>query len=100
MTSSTNTAHIDGIAIRLFDPKSVFSLEQDDNFTRWVVRPLALLAVVAVGVGSLFASAMLILMSLALLPFLAVAAWAMKRKLKRDLPSATPTADLGSQPAS
>ncbi len=93
MINSTNTVNIDGVAFRQFDIKKAFSAEHSDNFTRWVVRPLALLAAIGIGVAAFFASAVLILASLALLPLLAVAMWAMKAKLERDLASADTTID-------
>ena len=102
MINSTNTVNIDGDAIREFDLKSFFAIEQDDSFTRWVVRPLAILAAIGVGVAVFFASAVLVMVSLALLPVLAVAIWAMKTKLARDVErsgantaSEAPPADTG-----
>ena len=85
MINSTNTVNIDGVAISALDLKKAFSIDNTDNFSRWVVRPLALLAAIGIGVAVFFASAFLIMVSLALLPVLAVAMWAMKTKLKRDL---------------
>ncbi|MEM7259164.1 MAG: hypothetical protein AAF404_17440 [Pseudomonadota bacterium] len=88
MINSTNTVNIDGAAIREIDLKNLLDTDSDDTFTRWVVRPLALLAAIGLGVAVFFASAVLIMVSLALLPLLAVAMWAMKSKLKRELESA------------
>lgn len=85
MINSTNTVNIDGVAIKEFDLKNAFAIDQGDTFTRWVVRPLAILAAIGVGVAVFFASAFLIMVSLALLPLLAVAMWAMRTKLQRDL---------------
>jgi hypothetical protein len=87
MINSTNTVNIDGVAFRQFNIKDALSVEHSDNFTRWVVRPLALLAAIGIGVAAFFASAVLILASLALLPLLAVAMWAMKTKIERELAS-------------
>jgi hypothetical protein len=91
MINTTNTVNIDGVTLRQFDLKKAFSMESDDNFTRWVVRPLALLAAIGIGVAAFLAGAVLILASLALLPLLAVAMWAMKAKLERDLAAAETT---------
>lgn len=85
MINSTNTVNIDGAAIREIDLTNLFEAGADDTFTRWVVRPLALLAAIGVGVAVFFASAVLIMVSLALLPILAVAMWAMRTRLKREL---------------
>jgi len=87
MINSTNTVNIDGAAFKEFDLKKAFESENQDFFSCWVARPLALLAAVGVGVAIFLASAFLAVVSLALLPLLAVALWAMKTKLQRDLAS-------------
>ena len=85
MISSTNTVNIDGAAIKTVDLKALLSSDSDDRFVQWVVRPLAILAAIGVGAAVLFASAVLIMVSLALLPLIAVAMWAMKTKIEREL---------------
>lgn len=89
MINSTNTVNIDGVTIKEFDIKDAFTLGKDDNFSRWVVRPLAVLAAVGIGVAAFFTSAVLIMVSLALLPILALAMWAMRTKLERELKAST-----------
>jgi len=73
--------------------------QHQDFFSRWVVRPLALLAAVGVGVAVFLAGAFLALVSLALLPLLAVALWAMKTKLQRDLASSDTTINVATESA-
>ncbi len=90
MINSTNTVQIDGVELKNSDFLGAFANKNDDKFSRWVVRPLALLAAIGVGVAALFARAFFVLVSLALLPLLAVAIWAMKTKLERDLAAADP----------
>ncbi|MFT5043886.1 MAG: hypothetical protein ACI8UP_000853 [Porticoccaceae bacterium] len=84
MINSTNTVNIDGTRIPEVDLKAFFSGSSDDTFTRWVVRPLALLTAVAFGFAIFLASAFLTMLALAFLPILAVSVWAMKTKFKRD----------------
>jgi len=94
MINSTNTVNIDGAAFKEIDLKKAFESDNQDFFSRWVARPLALLAAVGVGVAVFLASAFLAIVSLALLPLLAVALWAMKTKLERDLASSDTTIDV------
>lgn len=95
MINSTNTVNIDGAAISEVELKRIFSSESDDKFVRWVVRPVALLAAIGVGVAVFFASAFLIMISLALLPILAVAMWAMKTSIDRELKEGEPVLESG-----
>jgi len=44
MINSTNTVNIDGAAFKEIDFKKAFESENQDFFSRWVARPLALLA--------------------------------------------------------
>jgi len=99
MINSTNTVKIDGAAFKEFDFKKAFESDNQDVFSRWVARPLALLAAVGVGVAVFLASAFLAVVSLALLPLLAVAMWAMKTKLKRDLASSDTTINVAAENA-
>ena len=84
MINTTNTVNIDGTRIPEVDLKAFFSGKSDDSFTRWVVRPLALLSAIAFGVAIFIASAFLTMLALAFLPILAVSVWAMKAKIRRD----------------
>jgi len=84
MINSTNTVNIDGASFKELDFKKAFESENQDFFSLWVARPLALLAAVGVGVAVFLASAFLVVVSLALLPLLAVALWAMRHHDKCD----------------
>lgn len=84
MINSTNTVNIDGNIIDHDEILDSFKLDSGDSFTRWVVRPLALLTAVGVGAAMFFASAFFIMLSLAILPLAAVSMWAFKKKLERD----------------
>ncbi|MFT6303652.1 MAG: hypothetical protein ACI9XK_003963 [Granulosicoccus sp.] len=84
MINATNTVNIDGTRIPEVDLKAIFSGSLDDTFTRWVVRPLALLSAIAFGLAIFLASAFLTVLALAFLPILAVSVWAMRTKFKRD----------------
>ncbi len=97
MINSTNTVNIDGVSFNEIDLKKAFESDNQDFFSRWVARPLALLAAVGVGVAVFMASAFMAVVALALLPLLAIALWAMKTKLKRDLASADTTINLGDE---
>lgn len=103
MINSTNTVNIDGTGIPEVDLKTFFSGDSNDSFTRWVVRPLALLSAVAFGFVIFLASTFLTILALAFLPILAASVWAMKTKFKRDA-SESPVIiessdELDSQPA-
>ncbi|MDB4224223.1 hypothetical protein N9850_10660 [Granulosicoccus sp.] len=84
MINSTNTVNIDGTGIPEVDLKAFFTGNSDDTFTRWVVRPLAVLAAVAFGFAIFLAGAFLTMLTLAFMPILAVSVWAMRTKFKRD----------------
>jgi hypothetical protein len=103
MINSTNTVNIDGTGIPEVDLKAFFSGKSDDTFTRWVVRPLAVLSAVAFGFAIFLASAFLTLLTLAFLPILAISVWAMRTKFKRDSADAPviieASDDVDSQPA-
>ena len=85
MINSTNTINIDGTVIDHDEIRNSFDFNNSDKFTRWVVRPLALLTAIGMGVAMFFASAFLSMLSLAMLPLLAVSMWAVKTKLERDI---------------
>lgn len=93
MIKSTNTLNIDGTGLNREDFVKTFSMKSDDKFTRWVVRPLALVAAAAIGVSMLFASFFFIVLSLMLVPILAVLGWAIKTKLEKSLAEANPVVD-------
>lgn len=84
MINSTNTVNIDGTIIDHDEILNSFKLNSGDSFTRWVVRPLALLTAVGMGVAMFFASAFLIMLSLAMLPLAALSIWALRKKLERE----------------
>ena len=93
MINSTNTVNIDGTIIDHDEILNSFKLNSGDSFTRWVVRPLALLTAVGMGVAMFFASAFLIMLSLAMLPLAALSIWALKKKLERENTTAETLAD-------
>lgn len=84
MINTTNTVSIDGEVIGKREFLNAFQYSSNDRFGRWVLRPLAAVATVAVGLAVLFASSILFLLSLALLPLLAILAWAVKKKLEQE----------------
>ena len=84
MINSTNTVNIDGTKIPELDLKAFFAADSSDAFTRWIVRPLAVLTAVAFGFAIFMASAFLTMLALAFLPILAISGWALKTKIKRD----------------
>jgi len=90
MINSTNTVTIDGLVIDHEEILNTLKVGETDKFTRWVARPLALLAAVAVAVAILFAGVFMMLLSLALVPLLAVLIWAVRIKLQRDITNADP----------
>jgi len=90
MINSTNTVTIDGLVIDHEEILNTFKVDETDKFTRWVARPLALLAAVGVAVAILFAGVFMMLLSLALVPLLAVLVWAVRIKLQRDISNADP----------
>ena len=98
MINSTNNVHIDGKVIDHEELMGSFKFDSDDKFTQWVLRPLTVLAALGIGVAMFFASAVVIVVSLATLPLLMAAMWAMKYKLKKDTAEADPvvsTQDAG-----
>ncbi len=90
MINNTHTINIDGTVLKDEDIAAAFTFDKNDKFTKWVVRPLALLTVIGVGAAMFFASAFLIMLSLALMPIFAISFWAMKKKVERDLRNADP----------
>lgn len=96
MINSTNTLNIDGTKLNNEEIKRILDFNKQDTFTRWVVRPIAVLTVAGLMVAGFFASAFFIAVSLALVPFIALSAWAMKKKMERDLAAADPVVDTQS----
>lgn len=93
MINSTNTINIDGTVLKDEDFVKAFTFSKDDKFSQWVVRPLAILAAVGLGIAMFFASAFILVMSLAMIPLLAISFWAVKTKIKRDLAKSNPVVD-------
>jgi len=93
MINSTHNVHIDGTVINHDDLRQTLDFSSGDTMTRWVLRPLALLAALGMAVAVFFASAFLLVLSFALVPVLAVAVWAVKSKLEREQVAADPVVD-------
>lgn len=93
MINTTNTINIDDSVINDDTLKKAFSFDKQDRFTRWVVQPLMLLAGLGIGATMLFASALFVLLSLALVPIVAIGLWAIKAKVQRDLAQHNPVVD-------
>lgn len=96
MINSTNTININDTVLNDDILKKTFSFENEDRFTRWVVRPLVLLVALGIGAIMFFASAFLMLLSLAMLPLLAIGLWAVQKKVQRDLAESNPVVDTQS----
>ena len=96
MINSTNTLNIDGTKLNNEEINRILDFDKQDTFTRWVVRPIAALTVVGLMVAGFFASAFFIAISLALVPFIALSAWALKKKMERDAAAADPVVDTQS----
>jgi len=90
MINSTNTVTIDGLVIDHEEILNTLKVDENDKFTRWVVRPLAFLAAAGIAVAILFAGVFMMLVSLALVPLLAVSVWAVRTKLQREIAKAGP----------
>jgi len=84
MINSTSNVHIDGNVIDHEELMRTFKFDSDDKFTQWVMRPLAVLAVLGIGVATFFVGAFVIVVSLATLPLLMAAMWALKYKLNKS----------------
>ena len=93
MIRNTQTINIDGTVLKHDEVLKALTFNANDNFSNWVVRPLALLSAVGIGVAMFFASAFLILISLAMIPLLVITAWAFKKKVERDIANASPIVD-------
>lgn len=98
MIKSTNTINIDGTTLNYADLNKLFSMGQNDTFSRWVLKPLAILAAMGLAVAAVFASVFLVMLSIALIPLILAFMWAMKKKMLKDLADADPV--VHSQPKS
>ncbi|MFK7893958.1 MAG: hypothetical protein AB8B63_24300 [Granulosicoccus sp.] len=93
MINSTNSFTIDGSELDKEKLQRILNLDNTDTFTRWVLRPIAALTVIGLTLAGLFASVFFIAVSLALLPVLALAMWAMKKKIEQELKATDPIVD-------
>lgn len=90
MFSNNQTINIDGTVVKEEELIEAFTFNENDKFSRWVVRPLAVLTAIGIGVAMFFASAILIVISMAMVPLVAMSFWAFKKKVERDLAQADP----------
>jgi len=96
MIHNTHTVNIDGTVLKDEAISRAFTFDKNDKFSQWVVRPLALLTAIGMGVAMFFASAFLIILSLAMIPLLAISFWAVKTKVERDMAKASAVVDTQS----
>lgn len=88
MINSTNTISIDEKLLNEESFTKAFDLNSDDSYTKWIVKPLAVLSTIAVGVVALFTGALMMMAAIATLPLIALSAWALKNKVERELADA------------
>lgn len=93
MIHNNQTVNIDGTTLNNETLAKALNFNENDKFSRWVVRPLAILTAIGMGLAMFFASAFLIVLSLAMIPLLAVSFWALKTKVARDIAKADPVVD-------
>lgn len=93
MIKNTSTINIDGTTINSEELKQAFSLDLNDNYSKWIIRPLVLLVALAAGAVVFFTSAFLLVASLAALPLLMLTVWAMRKKIQKDLEKTNPVVD-------
>lgn len=93
MINSTNTINIDGTSLDNKDFINLFTFNRDDKFSQWVLRPIAILAAVGLAVAVVLASTFLIVLSLAMLPVVALSVWAMRQKIERARAASDPVVD-------
>jgi hypothetical protein len=84
MINTSHNVQIDGNAIDHDELMRTFTLDTNDRYSRWVLKPLAVLSALGFAVASMIAGAVLLALSVALLPMLALGAWALKSELQRD----------------
>ena len=99
MIHNNQTVNIDGTTLNNETLVKAFTFNDNDKFSQWVVRPLAVLTAIGMGLAMFFASAFLIVLSLAMLPIIAVSFWAFKTKMERDIVRANPVVDTQSTAA-
>lgn len=93
MINTTHNVHIDGSRLDHEQLLETFTLKTDDRYSRWVLKPLAVLSIIGIAAASVIAGTVLLAMSLAVLPLLAIGAYAVKYKLQRDIKAAAPVVD-------
>lgn len=96
MIHNTQTVNIDGTTLNKEALEKAFSFNNNDTFSRWVLRPLAILMAIGMSVAMFFASAFIIVLSLAMIPLLAISFWVVKTKVERDIANADPVVDTQS----
>lgn len=96
MIHNNQTVNIDGTTLNNETMVTALSFNENDKFGRWVVRPLAILTAIGMSIAMFFASAFLIVLSLAMIPLIAVSFWAVKTKMARDIANADPVVDTQS----
>lgn len=85
MINSSNTVSIDGTILQDTQFINMFAFDKNDKFSRWVIRPVMMITALGLGAAILLASAFVAILSLALIPFLAVSYWAVKTKVEREM---------------
>ena len=90
MLNSNHEIRFDSATLDPENLRRTFDFNSGDALTRWVLRPLALLAALGTGAAVLIASTFLIIASLATLPLLAIGMMVVKYKLEKDQKAADP----------
>lgn len=90
MIKSTNTINIDGTVLKDEDYIKMFTFSKDDKFSQWILRPLAIIATLGLVLAMFFASAFILVLSLAMIPLFAISFWVVKTKLARDIANNNP----------
>ncbi len=93
MINNTQTVNIDGTTLNNDTLAKALNFDKNDKFSRWVVRPLAILTVIGMGIALFFASAFIVVLSLAMMPLFALSFWAVKKKVERNIADADPVVD-------
>jgi hypothetical protein len=93
MINSTHKIHLNGTAIEQEALLKVFKFDSNDTYTRWVLRPLALLIGAGICLISLVTGVFILMLSLAMVPLLAAGAWALKRKVEREHAATDPVVE-------
>ncbi|MFK8081373.1 MAG: hypothetical protein AB8B97_13885 [Granulosicoccus sp.] len=87
MINSSSSMNTYGAVLNSEDFIKTFAFKNNDKFSQWVIRPLAALTAIGLGVAACFARVFLVVLSLALIPLLALSFWALKTKVERDIAS-------------